>query len=104
MRQAKQKQVINYRLRDKIKKAVDAVRKDKDADLSNAYSTLDRAAKAGVIAKNKASRLKSRLTAVMKSRGAKMEAKKTTAKKAVATKSPAKKPAVKKTSPAKKTK
>ncbi len=64
LRRDKRRQVINRRLRVKIKLAIDSVRKgdgDKEA-LTKVYSVLDRAAKRGVVHPNKAARLKSRLT------------------------------------------
>lgn len=70
MRQANRKQAQNYRVRFSVKKAIDLVRKGSNSpeDLASLYSSVDRAAKRGVIHTNKASRIKSRLTKLVKGR------------------------------------
>ena len=82
MRQSASKQAINYRVRLKVKKAIDLVRKgsDKPADLSALYASVDTAAKRGIIHTNKASRIKSRLNKLVKSRVLAAPIKKTTKK------------------------
>ncbi len=63
VRQDKRKTAINLAVRSKYKKAVLAFRKNPTAALlTAAYKALDRAAKTNVIHKNKAARLKSRLS------------------------------------------
>jgi small subunit ribosomal protein S20 len=58
-RRAKTNQPVRSQILGSIKKAKKGSSKK---DLMNAYSIIDRAAKKGIIHKNKASRLKSRLT------------------------------------------
>jgi small subunit ribosomal protein S20 len=63
LRRNHRKTKINKRIRLQLKKAVAKARKEKTPKvLAEAYRLLDRAAKKGVIHKNKASRLKSRLS------------------------------------------
>ena len=63
VRQDKRKAEINLAVRSKYKKAVQAFRKNPTvAALKAAYQALDRAAKTNVIHRNKAARLKSRLS------------------------------------------
>ena len=64
---------------------------------ADAQSKIDKAAKKGIIHKNKAARLKKRAAAKAKASSVKPAAKKTATKKPVAKKAPAKKPAAKKT-------
>jgi small subunit ribosomal protein S20 len=71
-------------------------RKSTQANLSKAQSALDKAAKKGVIHKNKAARQKSKLAAKAKTAGVKSTAKIVTKKPAVK-KAATKKPAAKKT-------
>ncbi|OGV93826.1 hypothetical protein A3B57_01470 [Microgenomates group bacterium RIFCSPLOWO2_01_FULL_47_10] len=70
LRQSLRKQTNNYRIRLAVKKVVDTLRKgsNKAEDLSALYSTLDTAAKRGVIHTNKVDRLKSRLNKLVKGR------------------------------------
>jgi len=65
---------------------------------SKAQSALDKAAKKGVMHKNKVARKKSQVAKAAKAAAGVSPAKKTAAKKAVTKKAPAKKPAAKKTS------
>ncbi len=63
VRQDKRKTEINALVRRKYKKAVLAFRKNPTVDaLKAAYKALDKAAKTNVIHRNKAARLKSRLS------------------------------------------
>jgi len=63
VRQDKRKTRINQKIKFAAKKAVVEFRKKPSASsLSNVFSVLDRAAKTNVIHKNKAARLKSRLS------------------------------------------
>lgn len=63
VRQDKRKRAINLKVKTALKKTVTAFRKAPKADaLKKVYSVLDRAAKTNVIHKNKARRLKSRLS------------------------------------------
>ncbi len=67
VRQDKKKAIYNARLRRAYKKAVSDFRKNPgSALLTSAFSALDRAAKVNVIHKNTASRLKSRLSKLVK--------------------------------------
>lgn len=68
VRQDKRKTTINSVLRTNYKKAVLTSRRSKtEASLKAAFRALDRAAKTNVIHKNKASRLKSRLSKMLAS-------------------------------------
>jgi small subunit ribosomal protein S20 len=63
----RRKTKINLRVSKALKAAVSGMRKKPtEKKLAQAYSKLDRASKLGVIHKNKAARLKSRLTALVK--------------------------------------
>lgn len=63
MRQDEKRRLKNLRIKREYKEAVKAIRRNQDEKkLKKAYSALDRAAKKGIIKKNKASRLKSRLS------------------------------------------
>jgi small subunit ribosomal protein S20 len=63
LRRDHRKTKINKRIRLQLKKTVAKARKEKTPKvLAEAYRLLDRAAKKGVIHKNKANRLKSRLS------------------------------------------
>lgn len=70
LRQSARRRAKNLRKKEAYKNAVKNVKKmveagkikDAEAALSKLYKTLDKAAKTNVIKKNKASRLKSRLT------------------------------------------
>lgn len=80
VRQDKRKTVVNMRLKKVYKTAVSKFRKNPTAaSLTSAFKALDRAAKVNVIHRNKASRLKSRLSKKLsnKAPGAKAEVKKT---------------------------
>ena len=69
LRRDKRKTKINKPVRTKVLSAVKKVIKSPSADsLKEAYSAVDRAAKRGVIHKNKASRIKSRLQKKIKPR------------------------------------
>ena len=64
LRQAKVKTVANRKKKDALKKVVDEFKKKPSQKaLSGAFSSLDKAAKSGVLHKRKAARLKSRLAA-----------------------------------------
>lgn len=79
LRQTKRRTARNLIKKDAYKAAVKKVRalatlgktKDIAEALSLAYKTLDKAAKTNVIAKNKAARLKSRLSHLIRSKTAK---------------------------------
>jgi small subunit ribosomal protein S20 len=61
------KTAINLRIRKALKEAVSVARKKStEKNLKQAYSLLDRAAKHHIIHKNKAARLKSRLSSLVK--------------------------------------
>jgi len=92
VRQDKKKAIYNARLRRAYKKAVSDFRKNPgSALLTSAFSALDRAAKVNVIHNNTASRLKSRLSKLVKESASSVNTK--TTKKIS---SPKKKPASKK--------
>ncbi len=100
VRTAKKAGVRNSKTRRNFKSALKLFAKSPSAkSLSDAQSTLDTAAKKGVIHKNKAARLKKQAAAKAKAAGVKpgKAAAKTAAKKPVAKKAPAKKTAAKKT-------
>lgn len=66
VRQDKRKAVINLHVKKNYKEAVKKLRKTPTVtNLTQAYKQLDRAAKTNVIHKNKAARLKSRLTKLL---------------------------------------
>lgn len=101
VRNAKTKRSLRSALKNFIKKPSAATK-------SQAESNLDKAAKKGLVHKNKVARKKRQLAAAAKKAGVKpTAAKKTAAKKPVAKKAPAKKPVAKKPAakkaPAKKT-
>ena len=76
VRQDKRKTDINMRRKKAYKKAVhDARSKKMPADLARAFKALDLAAKTNVIHKNKAARLKSRLSKLIGSSAPKATAK-----------------------------
>lgn len=63
VRQDKRKLVFNLRVKKALKKTLTAFRKNPtQGALTKAYQALDRAAKTNVIHKNRAARLKSRLS------------------------------------------
>lgn len=65
LRQSRRKAKINKIVRQRLKKMVAKTRKAKtQKELTQACQALDRAAKKGVIHKNKAARLKSRLAKI----------------------------------------
>lgn len=85
--------VRNSKTKRSLKSALKAFgAKPSSSSHSAAQSHVDKAAKKGIIHKNKAARMKKRLAASAKAAGAKPAAKKAVAKKAA----PAKKPAAKK--------
>lgn len=94
--------VRNSKTKRSLKTALKAFVKKSDAKShSAAQSNVDKAAKKGVIHKNKAARMKKQLAAKAKATGTKPAAKKATAPKKAATKpaakkTPAKKPVAKK--------
>lgn len=62
LRQDQRREKINKQAKQQLKKAVAKIKKTKSAaNLHEVYSLIDRAAKKGIIPKNKASRLKSQL-------------------------------------------
>ncbi|MEK9200955.1 MAG: 30S ribosomal protein S20 [Patescibacteria group bacterium] len=66
LRADKKKQKVNVRVRSAFKQALVSARKKPTKEMiAKAFSLLDRAAKKSVIHKNKASRLKSRLSALV---------------------------------------
>lgn len=80
LRRDRRRMVVNKALRLKVKEAVDAVVKSTlptQELIDNAFSALDRAAKKHIIHANKAARVKSRLSRLLKSRA--VAPKKTTA-------------------------
>lgn len=63
VRSSARKQAQNLKVKQAYKKAVKEVRANKsDSTIKTAYKALDKAAKRGIIHKNKASRLKSRIS------------------------------------------
>jgi small subunit ribosomal protein S20 len=65
LRRSQRRAKINQNLRQRLKKVVATTRKAKTPEaLTASYQTLDRAAKKGIIHKNKAARLKRRLAKI----------------------------------------
>lgn len=61
------KQAVNLRIKRSVREAVAKMRKKPTAgNLVKVFSSVDRAAKKGVVAKNKAARWKSRLSRLVK--------------------------------------
>lgn len=90
--------VRNSKTKRGLKTALKAFVKKSDAKThSAAQSNIDKAAKKGVIHKNKAARMKKQLAAKAKASGTKPAAKKTTPSKPVVKKAATKKPTTKKT-------
>lgn len=100
---AKKAAVRNSKTKRSLKTALKAFTKSPSAKShSTAQSNIDKAAKKGLVHKNKAARMKKQAAAKAKAAGVKPAAKKAAAKPAAAKKAaPAKKPAAKK-APAKK--
>lgn len=97
VRTAKKAGVRNSKTRRNFKSALKLFAKSPSAkSLSSAQSTLDTAAKKGVIHKNKAARLKKQAAARAKAAGVKPGKATPKAAKPAAKKAPAKKPAAKK--------
>ena len=100
LRRDKRRQVVNYKTRANVKKAIDAIKKGSNdpKDVSRMQSTLDKAAKTKVFHPKKASRIKSRLNKLVKSRSEKLATAKPKKIKKVSTKKATpKKTSVKKT-------
>ncbi len=70
LRRDRRRQVVNYKTRANVKKAIDIIKKGSNdpKDVSRMQSTLDKAAKTKVFHSKKASRIKSRLNKLVKSR------------------------------------
>ena len=102
LRRDKRRQTVNYKVRANVKKAIDTIRKGSNdpKDLSRMQSILDKAAKTKFFHPKKASRIKSRLNKLVKSRSEKLA----TAKPKKVKKSSIKKVSPKKTSTKKTTK
>ncbi|MCL2110272.1 30S ribosomal protein S20 [Microgenomates group bacterium] len=63
LRASQRKAIINTRVRSQVKTTSDKVKKTKDvSQLPSAQSAIDKAVKKNLLSKNKAARLKSRLT------------------------------------------
>lgn len=76
LRRDRRRTVVNKRVREKFREALKKAREEKsEKAVSSAYSQIDIAAKKNVIHKNKAGRLKSRLSKLVagKSAGKKLE-------------------------------
>ena len=70
LRKDRRKQIINKSIRSKVANSLKSAREElKPESLPATYSIIDRAAKKNIIHKNKASRLKSRITKVRKKTG-----------------------------------
>ena len=76
LRRDKRRQVVNYKTRANVKKAIDTIKRGSNdrKDVSRMQSTLDRAAKTKIFHPKKASRIKSRLNKLVKSRSEKLAA------------------------------
>ena len=67
LRQSKRRALVNKRTKSKTKTSIDAFKaKPTSASLEAVYSAVDRAAKKNIFHKNKAARLKSRLSKLLK--------------------------------------
>lgn len=103
LRASKRKATINQRVKSMLKTALDKVIKSpSEENLQLAFSKIDKAKKRNLIAKNKASRLKAKVSKTSKSAGVKLTSK-TASKKKVASK-PANTQVSKKTTASKKAK
>lgn len=66
LRQSERRRAANRARREKLREAVKKATSAKSqAALSEAYKTIDKSAKAGIIKKNKAARMKSRLAKLL---------------------------------------
>lgn len=107
LRQQKRRSIVNAGIRAKMRTIIKAVKTDLGVQgLSEMYSTVDRAAKRGVIHRNKAARIKSRITKRVASLdqvvvSAPVKAKAKPTKKSVAKPKPVAKRAPKKATPKK---
>ena len=67
LRQSERRRIQNREWKDKLKAAIkEAAEKKTPAALSLAYKIIDKSAKAGIIKRNKAARVKSRLSKLLK--------------------------------------
>ena len=67
LRRDKRRTIVNLRIKKKIKSVLKKVKgKPTKKNVALTYSTIDRAVKKNIIHRNKAARLKSRLTKLMK--------------------------------------
>jgi small subunit ribosomal protein S20 len=64
LRQDRRRAISNRLTRQQLKRAMAQIKKKPPKDLTEIYRLLDRAAKKGIIHKNKAARLKSRLAKI----------------------------------------
>ena len=107
LRQQKKRTIVNSEIRAKMRTIIKAVKTDLGMQgLSEMYSTVDRAAKRGIIHPNKAARIKSRITKSVSGPdqpvvSAPVKAKVKPAKKAAAKSKPAVKKVAKKVAPKK---
>lgn len=68
LRQARKRRILNKSKKESLKETIKLLNKQKKAsDLQNVFSLADKAAKTGVIHKNKARRIKSRAAAILSS-------------------------------------
>lgn len=71
LRVSKRKTIFNRRSKSRMKTAMDRVKKTPNqANLALAFSAIDRAVKRNIIHKNKAARLKSRISKLLESKKA----------------------------------
>lgn len=83
LRQSRRKAIITTKTKVAYKKALrEAQKKKSKASVAKAFSALDQAAKKQVIHKKRASRLKSRLSKLVKEKTPKVKKRKKTSKKA----------------------
>lgn len=67
LRVSKKKTIINTQVKSKLKSAIDEMKKSPAADkLNSAFSAIDRGVKNHLVQKNKAARLKSSLSKLLK--------------------------------------
>lgn len=82
LRQDKKRQLENKKIKNAFKAVLKDVRENPSAKaVEKAFSSLDKAAKKGIIHKNKAARLKSAVSKLLKAKTPKKTSKKTSVKK-----------------------
>jgi small subunit ribosomal protein S20 len=82
LRRDNRRQQVNRKIRASLKKSLDSAKSDRNLkNISIAYSTLDKAAKKGVVHANRAARLKASLSRLIKPAKSSAKTRKTPGKK-----------------------